>query len=218
MTHDEYERQRVCLSLKTSTDVLFHVPLHARTLRGAALSNRGTPLSSLVRASRMQGFQGPYGGFQLVLTLYRIYIFCFQLSNRLLELMKRGYTGIFPPYDSLEKSREEIFRSRYFHVAFNASATSASVGSTPGAFAVDLCGRSETISEAILSDTALRNVWKYLVHLTVVRVGAGRRSPFLSRIYCFLVSSIFMGLRCWKRWALLSLLCIAFEKSDRYGS
>ena len=35
----EYERHRACLSVKTSTDVPSHVPLHARTLRGAALSS-----------------------------------------------------------------------------------------------------------------------------------------------------------------------------------
>ena len=54
-----------------------------------------------VRASRAQGFQGRYGGFQLVLTLYRIYIFCFQMCNSLPELMKNGDAGIFPVYYSL---------------------------------------------------------------------------------------------------------------------
>ena len=49
----------------------------------------------------MQGFQGPYGGSQLVLTLYRIYIFYFQMCNRLPELMKNGDAGIFPVYYSL---------------------------------------------------------------------------------------------------------------------
>ena len=39
VTHDEYERHRACLSVKTSTNQPFHVPLHARTLRGAALSS-----------------------------------------------------------------------------------------------------------------------------------------------------------------------------------
>ena len=68
----EYERHRACLSVKTSTDQPSHVPLHARILRGAALSSWGTSLSSLVRASRVHGFQGPYGGSQLVLTLYRM--------------------------------------------------------------------------------------------------------------------------------------------------
>ena len=55
-----------------------------------------------VRASRVLGFQGPYGGYQLVLTLYRIYIFCFQMCNRLPELMKSGDAGIFPVYYSLK--------------------------------------------------------------------------------------------------------------------
>ena len=35
----EYERHRVCLSVKNSTDKPNHVPLHARTLTGAALSS-----------------------------------------------------------------------------------------------------------------------------------------------------------------------------------
>ena len=39
VTHDEYERHRACLSIKTSTDKPSHAPLHARTLRGAALSS-----------------------------------------------------------------------------------------------------------------------------------------------------------------------------------
>ena len=55
-----------------------------------------------VRASRVQGFQGPYGGPQLVLTLYRIYIFCFQMCNPLPELMKNGDAGILPLYYSLK--------------------------------------------------------------------------------------------------------------------
>ena len=46
-----------------------------------------------VRASRAEGFQRPYGGSQLVLTLYRIYIFCFQMCNRLPEIMKNGDVG-----------------------------------------------------------------------------------------------------------------------------
>ena len=35
----EYERHRACLSVKTSNDESSHVPLHARTLRGVALSS-----------------------------------------------------------------------------------------------------------------------------------------------------------------------------------
>ena len=54
-----------------------------------------------VRASRVAGFQGPYGGSQLVLTLYRMHFFCFQMCNRLPEMMKNGDAGIFPVYYSL---------------------------------------------------------------------------------------------------------------------
>ena len=57
-----------------------------------------------VRASRVLGFQRPYGGYQLVLTLYRIYIFCFQMCSHLPELMKSGDAGIFPVYYSLNVS------------------------------------------------------------------------------------------------------------------
>ena len=39
VTHDEYERHRACLSVRTSTNEPSHVPLYARTLRGAALSS-----------------------------------------------------------------------------------------------------------------------------------------------------------------------------------
>ena len=35
----EYERQRACLSVKKSSDEPPHVALHARTLRGVALSS-----------------------------------------------------------------------------------------------------------------------------------------------------------------------------------
>ena len=55
-----------------------------------------------VRASRAEEFQGPYGGSQLVLTLYRIYIFCFQMCNRLPEIMKNGDAAIFPVFYSLK--------------------------------------------------------------------------------------------------------------------
>ena len=55
-----------------------------------------------VRASRGQGFQGSYGGSQLVLTLYRIHFFGSQMCNRLPKLMKNGDAGIFPVYYSLK--------------------------------------------------------------------------------------------------------------------
>ena len=66
--------------------------------------------SSLVRASRGQGFQWPYGGSQLVLTLYRMYIFCFHICNRLVEIMKSGDAGIFPVYYSLKARRIQSIR------------------------------------------------------------------------------------------------------------
>ena len=55
-----------------------------------------------VRASCAQGFLGPYGGSQLALTLYSIYIFCFQKCNRLPELMKNEDAGIFSVFYSLK--------------------------------------------------------------------------------------------------------------------
>ena len=43
----EYERHRVCLSVKTSNDEPSHVPLQARTLRGVVLSSWWSSLWSL---------------------------------------------------------------------------------------------------------------------------------------------------------------------------
>ena len=60
-----------------------------------------------VRASRAAGFQGPYGGSQLVLTLYRTYFFCFKMCNRLPEMMKNGNAGIFPVYYSLKHANQK---------------------------------------------------------------------------------------------------------------
>ena len=37
----------------------------------------------------------------MVLTLYRIFCFCFQMCNRLPEIKKSGDAGIFPVYYSL---------------------------------------------------------------------------------------------------------------------
>ena len=54
------------LKADTSTFEYSHVPLHACTLRGVALMKLSF---KPVRASRAAGFQGPYGGSQLVLTL-----------------------------------------------------------------------------------------------------------------------------------------------------
>ena len=73
-----------------------HAPRRGRSVELMNLSFKP------VRASRVQGFQGPYGGSQLVLTSYRIYISCFQMCNHLPELMKNGDAGIFPVYYSLK--------------------------------------------------------------------------------------------------------------------
>ena len=97
----EYERHRACLSVNTSTNEPSHVPRHAPTLRSAALSELMDLRCKSVRASRVQGFQRPYGGSRLVLTLYRIYIFCFQMCNRLPELLKNEDAGVFSVYYSL---------------------------------------------------------------------------------------------------------------------
>ena len=64
-----------------------------------------------VRASRAEGFQGPYGGSQLVLTLYRMFLFFFQMFNRLPEMMKNGDAGIFSVYYSLEDPEDVYSRS-----------------------------------------------------------------------------------------------------------
>ena len=49
-----------------------------------------------VRASRVQGFQGPYGGSRLVLTLHRIYIYIFfKCVTVYLNWWKTGMRGYF---------------------------------------------------------------------------------------------------------------------------
>ena len=69
-----------------------------------------------VHASRAEGFQGPYGGSQLVLTLYRIFFLLFQMCNRLPKIMKNGDAGIFPVYYSLKiaeaKDRQGAYRKK----------------------------------------------------------------------------------------------------------
>ena len=60
-----------------------------------------------VRASRAPGFQGHYGGSQLVRTLYCMHFFCFQMCNRLPEMMKNENAGIFPVYYSLNRAEIE---------------------------------------------------------------------------------------------------------------
>ena len=62
-----------------------------------------------IRASRAGGFQGPYGGSQLILTLYRLHFFCFQMCNRLPEMMKNGDAGIFPVYYSLKEKSKQMY-------------------------------------------------------------------------------------------------------------
>ena len=70
----KYERHRACLSVNTSTDEASYVP-PTRTHLGGRRSVELMKLSlKPVRASRAEGFQGPYGGSQSALTLYRIYI------------------------------------------------------------------------------------------------------------------------------------------------
>ena len=59
------------------------------------------------RASRAPGFQGHYGGSQLVLTLYRMHFLCTQMCNSLPEMMKNGDAGIFPVYYSLKHANKK---------------------------------------------------------------------------------------------------------------
>ena len=46
-----------------------------------------------------------------MLTLYRMHFFCFQMCNRLPEIMKNGEAGIFPVYYSL---KEPFFLATFF--------------------------------------------------------------------------------------------------------
>ena len=65
-----------------------------------------------VRASRAEGFQGPYGGSQLVPTLYRIDFFCFQMCNRLPEMMKNGGCGDISCL--LQRLKKTSFYAKYY--------------------------------------------------------------------------------------------------------
>ena len=71
-----------------------------------------------IRASRAPGFQGHYGGSQLVLTLYRMHFFCFQMCNRLPEMMKNGDAGIFPVYYSLNMMTNHLPRITFAYDGF----------------------------------------------------------------------------------------------------
>ena len=102
---DKLKRHRACPSMKTSVDEPSDVPSHACTLRGTALSSWGTTLSSLVRASRVQGSQWPYGGSRLVQTLYRIFLFLYKIWNRFGKWLKSGDTGIFSLDYGLKRHR-----------------------------------------------------------------------------------------------------------------
>ena len=96
----ERERHRACLSAKTSNDEPSYVPLQARIL-GASLCRVDEALFEACPRKPRAGFQGHYGGSQLVLTLYRMHFFCFQMCNRLPEMMENWDAGIFPVYYSL---------------------------------------------------------------------------------------------------------------------
>ena len=50
-----------------------------------------------------------------MLTLYRMHFFCFQMCNRLPEIMKNGEAGIFPVYYSL---KEPFFLATFFSFVF----------------------------------------------------------------------------------------------------
>ena len=52
---------------------------------------------------------------KLVLTLYRICIFCFQMCNRLPEMMKNGDVGIFPVYYSLKMENLQLDNKELCH-------------------------------------------------------------------------------------------------------
>ena len=98
----EYERHRVCLSVKTSNDEPSHVPLHARTLRGVALSSWWSFLSSLSAQAARRGFKGLMEALSWYWRCTAYIYFCFQMCNRLPEIMKNGDAGIFPVYYTLK--------------------------------------------------------------------------------------------------------------------
>ena len=94
----EYERHRVCLSVKTSNDEPSHVPLHARTLRGVALWSWWSSLWSLSAQAARRGFRG----LMETLSWYWRCTTYFIMYNRLAEILKNGDAGICPVYYSLK--------------------------------------------------------------------------------------------------------------------
>ena len=104
----EYEWHRVCLSVKTWNDEPSHVPLHARTLRGVALSSRWSSLSSLSAQAARRGFRGLMEALNWYWSC-TAYFFCFQMCNRLPEIMKNGDAGIFLVYHSLKHISINVF-------------------------------------------------------------------------------------------------------------
>ena len=55
----------------------------------------------------------------MVLTLYRIFCFCFQMCNRLPEIYKNGDAGIFPVYYSLKCRWHFSFFLFFFHLTYS---------------------------------------------------------------------------------------------------
>ena len=91
----EYERHRACLSVKTSTDEPSHVPLHARTLRGAALSSWWTSLSSLSAQAACRGFRGLMEALSWYWRCTALFFFVFKCGTVYLNWWKTGMRGYF---------------------------------------------------------------------------------------------------------------------------
>ena len=107
----EYKRHRVCPSVKTSTDQPFHVPLSTHTHFEArrSLELRNLPFQPCPREPRAGVSVASWRlsiGSDIVPHIYiyiYIYIYCFQICNRLVELMKNGDAGTFLFITALSK-------------------------------------------------------------------------------------------------------------------
>ena len=91
----EYERHRACLSVKTSNDEPSHVPLHARTLRGVALSSWWSSLWSLSAQAARRGFRGIMEALNWYWRCTACIFFVFKCVTVYLKWWKTGMRGYF---------------------------------------------------------------------------------------------------------------------------
>ena len=102
----EYERHRACLSVKTSNDEPSHVPLHARTLRGVALSSWWSSLWSRSAQAARRGFRGIMEALNWYWRCTACIFFVFKCVTVYLKWWKTGMRGYFMFTTALRSTQE----------------------------------------------------------------------------------------------------------------